>query len=204
MSLIDRLSQQFVRFPGIGARQARRFVYFLLSADKSFVDELIRNIKKAHDEVLQCAVCFRYFETQNNGGFLCTLCSDKNRDASVLLVVEKDADLDAVQKSGAHSGGYFVLNGRLPLSGEGKSFVRLPELQERLRKEAHNGLKEVVFALSANPEGDYTVLELKKALAPIAQENNLVFSTLGRGLSTGTELEYSDEDTIKSALQNRH
>ncbi|MBI4118391.1 MAG: recombination protein RecR [Parcubacteria group bacterium] len=204
MSLIDRLSQQFSRFPGIGARQARRFVYFLLSADQAFADDLVRNIKRAREEVAQCSVCFRYFEMQNAKHQLCVLCGDESRDCSILLVVEKDADLEVVHKSGVYNGGYFVLNGRLPLSGEGKTLVRLPELRLRLEKEASRGLKEIVFALSANPEGDYTVLELKKALAPLVQKNNIFFSTLGRGLSTGTELEYSDEDTIKSALENRH
>ena len=203
MDTINKLTELFARFPGIGPRQARRFVYYLLVQDRSKIDYftyLINNLKK---EVRICESCFRFFI--KGAGEFCQTCADTTRDHSLLMIVANDSDLDAMQKSHAYEGYYFVLGGLVPiLEKEPEKIVRLNELHERIQKELAGGLlKEIIFALSANAEGDYTAEYLRRELAPLADTAGVKLSILGRGLSTGTELEYSDADTIKNALQNR-
>lgn len=122
------------------------------------------------------------------------------------MLVSRDADLEAVEKSHVYEGLYFVLGGSIPIldkNPEGR--IRSRELLETVEKRASDGtLKEIIFSLNANPEGENTHEFLERFLKPLKEKYNLTFSTLGRGLSTGTELEYSDSETIKSALENKH
>lgn len=202
MSPIEKLSEHFSRFPGIGTRQARRFVYFLLSSNEDFIRELVELIESLRKDFAQCELCFRFL---NGKAKLCAICINTERDRKTLMVVEKDIDLENVEKSGTYKGRYFVLGGILPLlSGKKDSAPRLKDCAVAVSKQAHTGeLKEVILALSAHPEGEHTMLELQKILKPITEKNSLKVTTLGRGLSTGTELEYSDGETIRNALQNR-
>jgi len=204
MSAFDSLSELFRQFPGIGPRQAKRFVYFLLSQEPTFVAKLAELASALKDEIRQCKECFRYFQ-RRNGAALCPICADQNRTGSVLMVVAKDTDLESLEKSGVYDGRYFVLGGTIPLL-EAKSAdrIRTKELMARIGAGAQSGeLKEVILALSANTEGEFTADELRKILSPLIEGKNIRISTLGRGLSTGSELEYADKETLKSALQNR-
>ena len=202
MGTTDRLVSFFIKFPGIGLRQARRFVYFLLSEDQERVDEFISLLQKLKAEIRQCAMCYRFFEEEKKEVEICLLCA-KNRNSTVLIVVEKDIELENIQKGDAYSGVYFVLGGLFsPLTKE--SPARIKELIERVRTGvSQKKLKEVIVALSAHPNGDYTTIHIKNALAPLSKKYGLKISTLGRGMSTGSELEYSDAETIKYALANR-
>lgn len=123
----------------------------------------------------------------------------------MLFVVEKDADLDNIERSGFR-GLYFVLGGTIPLaSEEPQKYIRLRELVERIEQDGTKlVLNEVILGLSATSEGDHTRLLLQEKLAPMAQGFNFKLSSLGRGLSTGSELEYADPDTIASALNSRN
>jgi len=201
MSSIDNLTEYFSKFPGIGARQARRFVYFLLQSNHQFTDNLSKEITQLKKNIRQCSHCYRYFEGSSPA---CSLCDTLPQKTKILVVVEKDPDLDAIQKTNTHYGHYFVLGGLLPLSDKKNVSLRINEFLKKIEHEALNGeLEEIVFALSANPEGDLTVHHLKGLLQPLTKKYSLKMTTLGRGLSTGTELEYSDEETIKNALENR-
>ncbi len=198
MTTFDKLADLFRQFPGIGPRQAKRFVFFLLSRDKGYLEELNALITNLKEHIVQCKECFRFFQ-RKNGATLCPICADPNRDTSELMVVAKDTDLEAMEKSGTYHGKYFVLGGTLALiEKKNADTLRFKELQAQVTKDAKN-LKEIILALSANPDGEHTADELKILLKPFA----LKLSTLGRGLSTGSELEYADKETLKSALQNR-
>jgi recombination protein RecR len=121
------------------------------------------------------------------------------------MVVEKDIDLDNIEKSGVYNGIYFVLGGTIQIfekhPGE---LIRSKKLLEIVKKRAEKeSLKEIILALSLTTDGENTMRYLSSLLEPIAKQYHLRISTLGRGLSTGIELEYSDVDTIKNALQNR-
>lgn len=195
--LVQKLTEKFTRFPGIGPRQARRFVYFLLTEEKASLDELARLIQELPSEISQCSSCFRFAPLAKQTA--CELCSSGSRANGTLMILARDADLEAVEKSRAYSGRYFVLGGTIsPLEKNPARAVRLEQLEARLKRETFS---EIILALGANAEGDYTMLILKERLQQIPGCPPL--STLGRGLSTGTELEYSDYDTIENALKNR-
>ncbi len=195
--LIDRLVESFRQFPGIGPRQARRFVYFLLGEGEGYITRLSSELLALKDKINRCVDCGRFFPSTTVGAGACLICTDLNRNRELLMVVEKDIDLEAVRKAGIYDGHFFVLGGNIPiLEKNPEEKVRVKELKARLAK---GETKELILALSATTEGDYTVEYLKKVLA----SPTLKISTLGRGLSTGTELEYSDTDTLKSALKNR-
>lgn len=203
MNSIEKLTELFRKFPGIGLRQARRFVYFLLTQDSDVLQELSRLIADLKKEIFQCEFCYRYF-TGGEKQRLCDVCANPNTDVSVLMVVEKDVDLENVKKTGVYQGRFFVLGGSLPiLEQEPAKKIRAKELVDRVNRGIKEGLKEVIVALSVNPEGENATQYIKKILEPFTQKYGLKVTTLGRGFSTGTEVEYSDTDTLQSALKNR-
>ncbi len=246
MNPIERLTELLEKFPGIGPRQARRFVQYLLSEHPAYRSQLADSIRMLGSQTAQCKKCFRWFVVRKNAGSaaegktsLCDICSNTSRDQSILFVVEKDADIDTVERSG-FKGLYFVLGGIIPLAAENpEKFVRVRELLQRVEAEAsahptptatinstqeteHDdfweapapetpgdvlmkemGLTEIILGMSATTEGDHTRLILQEKLIPIASGLNFKISSLGRGLSTGSELEYADPDTISSALNSR-
>ena len=117
MNPIDKLTDAFEHFPGIGPRQARRFVQYLLSSSPAQRNELADAVKKLGVGSMQCKKCFRLFVKNNEGDELCNICASSRRNEALLFVVEKDADIDNVEKSGFR-GLYFVLGGTVPLAAE--------------------------------------------------------------------------------------
>ncbi|MGB4076480.1 MAG: toprim domain-containing protein [Minisyncoccia bacterium] len=193
---IEDLSHAFERFPGIGPRQARRFVYHMLMlplAERTRIAELVSRLA---ENVRQCGACMRY---AHGNGPLCNYCADATRDDTMLLIVEKDQDLQALERAGTYRGHYFVLGGVLTLSGKGT--IREKELVKAIETRLKKGLKEIILALSATSEGETTADHLRELLLPYREKAQL--TTLGRGLSTGSELEYADAETLSGALQNR-
>lgn len=192
--MMEKLTEYFLKFPGIGPRQAKRFAYFLAGQDENFVNNLSRIILETKEQVKQCPKCFRFFEGEN-----CVICAGLNRDKNILMLVEKDADLENIEKAGIYNGKYFVLGGLMPLTG-GENNLRFKELFKKVSENPPaGGIKEIILALSANVEGENTGRYIEKILEPL----KIKISKLGRGLSTGAELEYSDSETLKNALQGR-
>jgi recombination protein RecR len=200
---IEQLAELFKEFPGIGERQAKRFVYFLLARNPAYLKELSHQIDSIKNHITQCQMCFRYFESRN-GAHLCDICTNPKTDMSSLIIVEKDSDLEAVRRSGTYKGAYFVFGGLIPIADEKTiSYSRLKELEKRIKKDMVEGLKEVILAFSLSPQGDHTDMYVKQVLATLTEDSAVKITSLGRGLSTGSELEYSDKDTLAYALQNR-
>jgi len=200
---IKKLTEYFRGLPGIGPRQARRFAYYMLGRNNSFVNDFIMTLKEAKEKTRQCGSCRRFYApgAQTSRGE-CSLCTQPERDTTLLLVVEKDIDVDAMEKSDAYKGKYFVLGGLFPiLEKEPSRFMRDKELARFIQKS--KDLKEIIIALAATAEGDHTASYLKTVLVPSAEKPGIKISILGRGLSTGAELEYSDADTLTQALKNR-
>lgn len=203
MNSIDKLAEIFSRFPGIGPRQARRFVYALLSRMQT-TDELVQTLSELKSSVAQCQKCYRFFAVggslQAHRPQLCSICSDPSRDASTLMIVPRDTDLDAVEKSKSFKGLYFVLGGSLPILEQlPERRIRINELRARVKTD-NSILKEIILAMNANAEGENTADFLREDLKPLTTAQ---FSVLGRGLSTGAELEYADPETLKNALLHR-
>lgn len=197
---IDELILLISEFPGIGPRQARRIVQFLLTRNPSFVEKLATLMRDVKKSAVQCAECFRYTDSAVNG--LCRICADEDRDTKLLMLVEKDVDIDGVESAGAYRGRYFVLGGLIPMTQRKNAPVlRTKELSARIQK---NGIEEVILALSTTPEGDYTAQELITSLKTLPSATSLKVSILGRGLSVGAEIEYADSETLRNAFRNRH
>lgn len=197
MDKIDELASALARLPGIGPRQGKRFVFYLLAApaaERAKLAELIASLGK---DVRQCPECLRFFN--GSSAAVCSYCSDAHRDDALLMLVEKDQDLTAVERTGTYRGRYFVLGGVLTLTGKGA--VREKELLRTVEKRLKNGLAEIVLALSATSEGEHTADHVRALLMPY--RDHLKISMLGRGLATGSELEYSDAETLRAALSNR-
>lgn len=216
MDAFERLAEVFQKFPGIGGRQARRFVYFLLQSDPHYIDEFIQAVSAVRQSIAQCARCYRYFEKHSGAvagrsgatldvPLLCNSCSSPNSDTALLLVVEKDVDLESITKSSAYHGRYFVLGGTVPvLENDPSAVIRSRELFSEIQRRAQReGLQEVILALSATAEGDNTTAYLQKVLAPLGEKFKVTISVLGRGLSSGSELEYADPETLRNALRGR-
>jgi recombination protein RecR len=170
MSAIDSLTAKFREFPGIGPRQAKRFVYFLLSRNSSYLDELSELIKAIKKEIRVCKNCFRFYNG-NTTNPLCPICRNADRDQSLLMVVEKDIDLDNIEKSGAYSGYYFVLGGTVPiLEKNPEEKVRATPCLTHVETLATSGvLKEVIFAFAVNAEGENTISYLTSLLKPLSE-----------------------------------
>ena len=202
---LEQLTDLFERFPGIGPRQARRFVHFLLSERPAFRADLAEQIRHLGSQTSQCRKCYRWFVKSTTGATLCSICSNTKREVQTLFVVEKDADIENVERSG-FTGLYFVLGGTIPLaSEEPEKHTRIRELFARVEADASSlTLTEVILGLSATTEGDHTRQILQEKMRPVAEAFNFKISSLGRGLSTGSELEYADPDTIASALSSRN
>lgn len=199
MDPISKLTEYFKEFPGIGPRQAKRFVYFLLTKNPSYLEEISRLILSIKKSIKVCPSCFRFYQDENRS--LCSICSNQNRDQNQLMIVSRDIDFEAIEKSKFYNGYYFILGGTIPiLDKEPEKRVRLNELFNRLN---NSSFGEIILSLNANAEGEHTADFIKDYLKNKFPDRNLTISVLGRGLSTGTELEYSDAHTIKNALKNR-
>lgn len=198
MDSIERLNAFFEKFPGIGPRQAQRFVQFLLRSSPSMRRELADAIRDLGAHVHQCPQCMRYSAGTKGA---CTICSDDEREAQI-AVVASDADLAALERSHLYRGKYFVLGGTISLASDKATGLRLRELKT-LISDTKRPLNEIILAFPANPEGDATANRVRDEMEALAQERGVRISTLGRGLSTGSELEYADPDTLRSALANR-
>jgi recombination protein RecR len=193
MDPIERLSGLFERFPGIGPRQAQRFVQYLLRSSPTLRKEIADGIRALSSTIHQCPQCMRYHASE---AAVCNICADTGRDQALLAVVVSDADLQALERSHTYHGLYFVLGGLIHLASEKTSGLRLRELKATARR---SELQEIVLAFPANPEGDATASIIRHEL----EETNIKITSLGRGLSTGSELEYADPETLKSAIDNR-
>jgi recombination protein RecR len=121
------------------------------------------------------------------------------------MIIARDSDLEAVEKSGVYNGLYFVLGGIVPiLEKEPEKRVRLKELKRRVHGDPISGkLAEIILSMSVTPDGEHTAEVVRVFLEKNAASSKIKITVLGKGLSTGTELEYSDTETLKNALKNR-
>lgn len=203
---IQKLIDLFSKFPTVGPRTASRFVFYLRKLSQKEIDELLESIKGLRESVKACSFCFNPFEIKpGNKENLCPICQDPSRDRTLLCVVEKESDLVSLENTKNYKGLYFILGGYLPLlKKQGKEKIRIKELKERILHPEKFGVlgtkfQEIILALNPTTEGKATTLYLKRFLKPL----NKKVTCLGLGLPTGGELEYADEETLKSALESR-
>lgn len=212
MDFIHKITEIFREFPGIGPRQAKRFAYFLMRQNGAYLDNLSRIVSDIKVSTKLCTSCYRFFtngsSVRNGSEALCSICLDKNRDSSKLMLVANDLDLESIEKSHVYKGLYFVMGGTIPiLEKSPESRVRLKELKARLKKIAESksdATNEIILSFSTTADGENTIEYLRSFIRDNSPAGSgLKVSILGRGLSTGAELEYIDQDTMKNALENR-
>ncbi len=203
-SKFKQVAKLFQKLPGVGPRQAVRFVLALLDKPDSEIEELgyvISNMKK---DISICTQCFNISDLPAGRQVIpiCAVCSNPSRDRTKLLVVEKVTDLDSIEKTGFYKGLYHVLGGAInPLDNILPENLRITNLESRI-KELTDPNKEIELILAMNPNtpGETTALYLKSRLSV---KPNITITRLGRGLASGSHLEYADESTLKHALEFR-
>jgi len=207
MKPTDRLTELFMRFPGIGPKQAKRFVYFLLREHSNFKEQLIHSLGELKFTGKQCQKCFSFFgdKSIDNKKVLCDICDNGSRDQTLLMVIEKELDLDAVEKTGSYNGLYFIIGGLIPpLTEKPSEVIRIRELTSRVHADIQDGkLSEIIFALPVTDYGDTTKEYVEKTIRQIVGIEKIILSTLARGMSSGLELEYVDRNTFQSAFDGR-
>ncbi len=196
---LSRLIRLFSRFPTVGPRTATRFAFYCLNSSKEDVDELIETLKDVKKSIRLCNLCFRSISAEKE---LCSVCENKKRDHSIICVVEKETDLLSIEKTHEYEGIYFILGGSVSPLKENFKKIRIEELRERIvnhKKFNLPKIKEVIIATNQNTEGEATAIYLQRIL----QELKIKTTRLGRGLPTGGEVEYTDEETLVFALRGR-
>ncbi len=195
---IRKLVSLFSRLPGVGEKTAQRYVLHLLTTDAEVARDLGAELATLHDELRPCSRCGNIADAvPGEETALCTICSDMRRDAKLLCIVGRVHDLQAIERTGAMRGRYFVL-GRLlsPLEGIGPEELPLPRLLARIRDE---GVTEVIVATPPSVDGEATALLLKRELAP----SGVKMTRIASGVPHGGDLEYADPITMGRALAGR-
>ncbi|HLN79612.1 MAG TPA: recombination mediator RecR [Thermoanaerobaculia bacterium] len=188
---LDRLVSEFQRLPGIGAKSASRLAYYLLRSPREEADRLASAITESRDAVRRCSVCNTLTEDDP-----CEICSDPQRDASLLCVVEEPGNVAAIEKTREFRGRYHVLWGALsPLRGIGPDEIDIGGLVARVTPE----IREVVLATNPNVEGETTALYIAKRL----KTSGVRVTRIAFGLPVGGDIEYADEVTMARSLENR-
>ncbi|MEK7124823.1 MAG: recombination mediator RecR [Patescibacteria group bacterium] len=192
-----QLVKLFQKLPGVGPRQGARFVLSLLDRDDSELKELGTAIVDLKKSIHFCRECFNVADDH-----LCTVCSDARRNHATLMVMEKVTDLDSMEKTGLYKGLYHVLGGTInPVNGVGPDKLRLKELSSRVASlQKKNGPLELVLATNPTTEGETTALYIRELFK---KSKTVTITRLARGLSSGSNLEYTDETTLKNALEYR-
>lgn len=191
---IQKLINLFSKFPTVGPRTAARFVFYLLKLSREEIEDIVKSISGLQNTVKFCSFCFNPFEDE---GDVCEICSNPKRDKTLLCIVEKETDLIPIEKTKKYLGRYFILGGTASrFNKEDIKKLRTDELLERVE---NADIEEIIIATNPTSEGETTALYLERVLKPL----NKKVTRLARGLPVGGELEYADEETLGSALENR-
>ena len=196
---IQSLINQFTKFPSVGPRQAARFVFHLLKRPEKDIKEFAQALI-ALKETSHCLLCYRSIE-KTEPPLLCSICKNNKRDKTVICIVEKDTDIEAIEKTKRYNGLYHVL-GLSETSFLDQGFRKLAHLDNLINRiKKSKDIKEIIIATSATTNGDTLSLYISRLLKPYSE--NIKITRLGRGLSTGSELEYMDDETLTNAFLNR-
>lgn len=191
-----RAIDELGRLPGVGARTAERYAYFLLRAEPKSVRTLADTIALLHDGVKICPVTFALINPDED---VSPLYDNRDRDKKLVAVVEEPLDIVAVERTGQFKGTYHVLGGVIsPIDGVGPEKLHIPELLKRLRDDA---VTEVIIATNASVEGESTALFLERQIREAKIDTEI--SRLARGIPVGVDLEYADQITLGHALEGR-
>ena len=194
---LQRLIQQFSLFPGVGPRTAARYAFYLLHQKNHQIDALIQNLQEAQ-KVKFCTECFTPFDTSRSQEKLCPICRDKRRNKKLLCIVEKETDLYSIEETHAYRGLYFIIGSANQWFKRSESSQRIKKLLTHLKKSSPK-IEEVILAVNYTAEGQALRSYLENILKPL----NINLTHIRQGLPLGSELEYADQETLKTAFQKR-
>lgn len=190
--LVAKLIEELSRLPSIGQKTATRLALHILKQPKEDAERLAQAILQVKAQVGSCTVCGHLTETQP-----CGICRDAARSDTMICVVEQSSDLLAIERTAEYRGKYHVLRGSIsPLDGIGPKELRVQELIERLRA---GRVEEVIVATNPNAAGEATAIYLAGLITPLGVR----VTRIARGIPVGSDLEYSDQSTLASALLGR-
>ncbi len=189
---VEDLINELSKLPGIGKKTASRLAFHILRSSKEDAQALAGSILRAKERIGLCRVCFNIAE-----GEVCGICSNPQRDHSLLCVVEEPNDLMAIEAAGVFRGVYHVLHGAIsPLDGVGPRQLKTEELLQKVKR---GGITEVILATNPTMEGDATALYLAKIIRPLG----LRVSRIAQGIPVGGDIEYVDGKTLSMSLEGR-
>lgn len=190
-SQISKLIEELSRLPGIGPKSAQRLAFHIINMPPEQVERLAGTMTDARNNIRYCKQCFTLTDQE-----LCPICSSKERDQKVIMVVENARDLAAYEKTGKYQGVYHVLHGAIsPMLGIGPGDIKLKELMQRLQGD----VEEVIIATNSSLEGETTAMYISKLIKP----TGIKVSRIASGVPVGGDLEYIDEVTLLRALEGR-
>ncbi|MEE8411519.1 MAG: recombination mediator RecR [Acidobacteriota bacterium] len=189
---IERVIHELGKLPSVGRKTAQRLTFHLLKLAPEEVTSLAEAILELRDKISLCVTCFNLADAE-----FCPVCSDPRRDASLLCVVEEPTNLVALERTGVYQGLYHVLGGSLsPLKDVGPDELHIKELITRI----HEGkFREVILATNPNVEGEATAVYIARLLQP----TGISITRLAQGLPAGSDLEYTDDLTLRRAMEGR-
>ncbi len=190
--LLEKAVNEFARLPGIGKKTALRLVLHLIKQDEKEAGMLSSAISEMRNNIRFCRTCHNISDTE-----LCNICSNTMRKSEIICVVENIRDVIAIESTQQFNGVYHVLGGIIsPLDGVGPDQLNIDSLVERIKE---GEVKEIIFALSPNIQGDTTIYFISKKIKDL----DVKVTTIARGIAFGGELEYADELTLARSITNR-
>lgn len=193
---IQNLVDSFEKLPGIGPKTAQRLTFYLLHVPQVELDTFSLAVQNLKKNTVLCSLCFTIGEHNP-----CEICSDPNRDQSIVCVVEQPLDVLALEKSKRYNGLYHVLHGKIdPLNNIGPDEIYIKQLFERIKDKGLR-IKEIILSTNPTMEGEATAMYIAKQLK--MENGKWKITRIGRGLPTGADLEYADELTLQRAMEGR-
>ncbi len=198
--VVDDLTTSFEKLPGIGHRSAQRLAFYLLRVPQRDLDMFADSLAHLKKKTKLCTICHNLSEEEQ-----CDLCTDPARDQRLICVVESFQDVIAMEKSGSYRGAYHVLHGSIsPLNNIGPDELYIDTLLTRLES---GKISEIILATNTSLEGEATALYIADRIADRQKAKpelaGLKVTRIGRGLPTGVELEYADDETLHQAMETR-
>lgn len=182
----------FSRLPGIGPKSSERIAFYILSQPDEFAIKLSESIRNIRKELKKCNLCGNIDITNP-----CGICTDNSRDKTKLCIVESATDIYIIEETGSYKGLYHCLGGLIsPLHGITPDKLTINQLLTKIKE---SEIKEIIFALSATPEGDTTILYIKDLL----KNKTIKITTLARGIPVGTGLQYAGKRSLTEAIKGR-
>ncbi len=189
---INRLIRSLAKLPGVGEKTASRLALHILRCSRDEALELARSIVAVKEKITMCRVCCNLTDQDP-----CTICSSQKRERDIICVVEEPGDLIALETGGEFKGLYHVLHGVIsPLDGVNPEDIRIQELLNRLKS---GQVKEVIVATNPTTNGNATALYLANVIKPLG----IKVTRIAQGIPIGGDIEYTDEVTLKKALEGR-